>query len=237
MDNTTSASRPPLHPLLWVAGISVTLLSLTGIASLTGLLPLKSEQPAVVATVPAPVAVVVPPVAAVEVPPVVAQPEKPVPTAKPQAVKTPKKVATVDHPASTTPKQPASHGTEAPPDYVPPPPVAAAPCANCGTIDDVRQISREGEGSGIGAVAGGVLGGVLGNQVGRGDGRALATIAGAIGGGFLGNKVEKTQRQSTAYQITVRMEDGRSEHLESATMPPWRIGDSVRVVNGTIVVR
>ena len=30
-----------LHPVLWIAGISVTLLSLAGIASLTGLLPAR----------------------------------------------------------------------------------------------------------------------------------------------------------------------------------------------------
>lgn len=43
----------------------------------------------------------------------------------------------------------------------------------------------------VGIAAGAVIGGVLGNQVGKGNGRTLATVAGAVGGGFIGNEVGK----------------------------------------------
>ena len=70
-------------------------------------------------------------------------------------------------------------------------PDAEAKCDNCGTVTDVKTITKEGEGSGVGAVAGGVLGGVLGHQVGSGRGNTAATIVGAGAGAYAGNQVEK----------------------------------------------
>lgn len=43
----------------------------------------------------------------------------------------------------------------------------------------------------VGIAAGAVLGGLLGNQVGGGNGRTLATVAGAVGGGYIGNEMGK----------------------------------------------
>ena len=92
------------------------------------------------------------------------------------------------------------------------PAVARAPakpvCANCGTIERVTPVERDGNASGVGVVAGGVLGAVVGNQVGGGDGKTLATILGAVGGGMAGNAVEKKMKKVTHYEVTVRMEDG-----------------------------
>jgi len=39
----------------------------------------------------------------------------------------------------------------------------------------------------VGIATGAVVGGLLGNQVGGGNGKTLATVAGAVGGGYLGN--------------------------------------------------
>jgi outer membrane lipoprotein SlyB len=89
----------------------------------------------------------------------------------------------------------------------------------------------------VGAIAGGLLGGLVGNNVGNGNGRTLATIVGAVGGGVLGNTIEKTQHEIIGYQINVRMEDGTMRGVHSSTLPPWRIGDAVRLSNGSIVGR
>ncbi len=43
----------------------------------------------------------------------------------------------------------------------------------------------------VGIGVGAVIGGLLGSQVGNGNGRTLATIAGAVGGGYVGNEVAK----------------------------------------------
>ena len=253
MDNkiapVAASAASSMHPMLWVAAISVTLLSFVGIASFTGLLPVKS-QPApttLVSTAPAayaPPAPVAPAATAPEAPATAAIPEA-APAAAPAATppatqhKVTKKKPVVHNVPPQPTHTPPLLGAGTPPDYAPPPPAASipAPCANCGVITAIKQVAREGEGSGLGAIAGGILGGVLGNNVGNGNGRTLATIAGAVGGGFLGNKVEKSRNESTTYQISVRLEDGSSQMVESATTPPWRTGDEVRLVNGAITSR
>jgi outer membrane lipoprotein SlyB len=66
----------------------------------------------------------------------------------------------------------------------PPKPV----CINCGTVESVTPVERQGKTNGVGAVAGGVLGAVVGNQVGKGSGKTAATVLGAIGGGQHGRE-------------------------------------------------
>jgi outer membrane lipoprotein SlyB len=86
---------------------------------------------------------------------------------------------------------------------------AVAPiCTNCGTVESVRQVELEGQGTGLGAVAGGVAGGLLGNQFGSGKGKTAMTVLGAVGGGLAGNQVEKKARSETVYRVSVRMQDG-----------------------------
>ena len=79
---------------------------------------------------------------------------------------------------------------------------------NCGTVESVRQVELEGQGTGLGAVAGGVAGGLLGNQFGSGKGKTAMTVLGAVGGGLAGNQVEKKARSETVYRVSVRMQDG-----------------------------
>ena len=105
-------------------------------------------------------------------------------------------------------------------------------CRNCGTIDSINIIAKQGEGSGAGAVLGGVLGGVLGHQVGNGRGKDLATVAGAVGGALLGNSVEKNAKTAKSYDVRVRMEDNTFQTLRYETEPDVRVGDKVRVENG-----
>lgn len=150
-----------------------------------------------------------------------------------------KKKVAADKPASPVAMLPPPLGSGVPPDYVDSPPVAAAPpiqpCPDCGVIEGVRQLVLDGQGTGLGAVAGGVLGGALGSNLGKGNGRTLATIAAAIGGGMLGNQIEKSRHQTVGYHVSLRMENGSTRSVEMNSVPPWRIGDAVRLVNGAIV--
>lgn len=47
----------------------------------------------------------------------------------------------------------------------------------------------------VGIGTGAVIGGLIGNQVGGGNGKKLATLAGIIGGGYIGNEVAKRNGQ------------------------------------------
>lgn len=93
-----------------------------------------------------------------------------------------------------------------------------------------------GTGIGIGTIAGAVVGGVLGNQVGSGTGRTVATVAGAAGGAYIGDKIENRQQQQTAnvYRFTIRMDSGSYQTLNQSTNAGFRVGDRVRIDNGSL---
>ena len=110
---------------------------------------------------------------------------------------------------------------------------AAAPiCTNCGTVESVRQVELEGQGTGLGAVAGGVAGGLLGNQFGSGSGKTAMTVVGAVGGGVAGNAVEKKVRSDTVYDVNVRMQDGSLRTVQESQA--YAIGTKVVVDGSTL---
>jgi len=108
------------------------------------------------------------------------------------------------------------------------------------SIDLVQQGSSGntgigGSGIGIGTIAGALVGGVLGNQVGSGRGNTVATVAGAAGGAYVGHELEN-RRQQTAdvYRFTIRMESGSYQTLTQNTNTGFRVGDRVRIDNGSM---
>ncbi len=114
---------------------------------------------------------------------------------------------------------------------------AFAACANCGTVTDVKTLTKKGEGSGVGLVAGGVIGGVLGHQVGSGRGNTAATVVGAGAGAYAGNEIEKNKKTTTSYQVVVKMEGGNTRHFSYANPTSYRVGDAVKVVDKKLVRR
>lgn len=97
----------------------------------------------------------------------------------------------------------------------------ASGCRNCGVVESVVAVQRQGQPQGIagtvitpGMAIGGVVGGLLGNQVGHGNGRAAATVLGAAGGAYAGNAIEKTRVKYTAYVMHIRMRDGSMRTVE-----------------------
>ncbi|MEN6584726.1 MAG: glycine zipper 2TM domain-containing protein [Sulfuricella sp.] len=92
-----------------------------------------------------------------------------------------------------------------------------------------------GSGIGAGAVIGGVVGGVLGHQVGGGTGKDVATVAGVVGGAVVGHQIEKrNQQQQDAYSIRVRLENGGYQTVTQQSIGDLRVGDRVRIQNGSI---
>lgn len=242
MENTT---RPTLHPALMIAAASVTVLSLAGVGVLTGVLPFNhkaADTPTQVSALAAPVAaapLATPPTAAAPAPTVavnISNAPTPAPVRSVARAATPRavRVARAPEPADID-----LYRYDRPPTQIrtaTPAPLAAI-CNSCGTIESVREVSKDGEGSGLGAVAGGALGGVLGNQVGNGNGRSIATVIGLIGGAMAGNHIEKTQKRVVQYEVTVRFEDGTSRVFSQDSASGWRSGDRVRVENGLLVSR
>jgi outer membrane lipoprotein SlyB len=106
--------------------------------------------------------------------------------------------------------------------------------AGYGTIDSIQVTRVAGSGtSGGGAIVGGVLGALVGNQVGSGNGRTAATVAGAAGGAYVGNQME-ANRQSDAYQINVRLDNGGYQSVVQDSVIDLRVGQRVRIVDGRV---
>lgn len=110
-----------------------------------------------------------------------------------------------------------------------------------GVIDAIDSVPRKGgiggSGIGAGAVIGGVVGGVLGNQVGSGTGKTVATVVGAAGGAAVGNEIQKRRNADNGdqiYQLRVRLNDGGYHTVTQADIADLRVGDRVRIENGTV---
>lgn len=231
MENNKTPNR--IHPLVAGAAISVMLVSLTGVAAITGMLPsshstaASGSQPTPIASTVGAAAVATSPAALVESPA-----EKNANTAQADSA-TEKPRTYAPRTAQSSESQPRRTYNSAPAK------VAQAPaiCHSCGRVESVQAVQQQAQGSGVGMVAGAVLGGVLGNQVGGGNGRKLATVAGAVGGGYAGNEIEKRTRATTTYNVRVRMEGGEVRTFPYAEQPGWNAGDRVRVVDGHLTAR
>ncbi|WP_233145984.1 glycine zipper 2TM domain-containing protein [Pigmentiphaga sp. NML080357] len=210
-----------LHPLVTAAAISIIVLSAVGVGVLTGLLPSPLAKPAQTQEL--------------------ADADRPASAGGRDFGKASAHEPVRDKQASAeraVPERRTSRTVrESEPVYREPARPVAATCGNCGTVQSVRAVQVAGQGTGLGAVGGGVVGGVVGNQIGGGSGRTAFTVLGAIGGAFAGNEIEKRARTTTQYQMTVRMDDGSLRTFHSASPYPWRSGDPVRVVNGSVVSR
>lgn len=119
---------------------------------------------------------------------------------------------------------------------VPTQPALAQPvCVDCGKVVSVHQTEREGEGSAVGLIAGGVAGAVLGRQVGGGFGRDLATVAGAAGGAYAGKEIEKKVKTHKVWTVGVKYPNGATSNFDFAKDPGFKVGDTVRNSDKTIV--
>lgn len=245
--NAAAPLAPRLHPIVATAALAVTTFSLAGIAALTGVLPMSKAASAThgvaVEIAPAAAVIAVPPAPTFSVPQASAKPTAP-PTSgaapnPPSRHSSKPPAKTAASVAEATPAIAAVEIAQAPtaeqPVAIPSPPPALAPCLNCGVIESLREVAREGEGSGIGAVAGGILGGMLGKQIGGGNGNKIATVLGAVGGAYAGHHYEKSRNKTTRHEIDVRMEDGAIRTLTQDSLPAWRVGERVRIENNGLV--
>lgn len=154
-----------IHPLMAGAAVSVILVSLLGIAAITGVLPNSQATAAETARIAAQAAAVAP----LSAP---AQQVVTAPAVRDEVAN--HKTVVHHHHVQQARAEPGQQYSQAPA-YQQPAPVAQPVAQN----------------SPIGIGVGAVVGGLLGNQVGGGKGKTLATIAGAVGGGYVGNEIAK----------------------------------------------
>lgn len=210
----TPPSSPRLHPLLMVAAVSVILFCGIGIAAMLGAFHHSdAETPAVAATAPQDTTAAA----------------TPAPAPAPE-----EKAKDEDRTEKTAEHRPVRHESVRHEEREAAAP-AAPVCADCGTVVSVTPVAVQGKASGVGAVGGAILGGVLGHQFGGGHGKDAMTAVGAIGGALAGNQIEKSQRQSTRYDVTVRLESGETRTFSYATDPAVSVGTRVRVQGDNLI--
>ena len=112
--------------------------------------------------------------------------------------------------------------------------VAAPVCVDCGKVIAVNRIELNGDGSLVGTAAGGVLGAVVGSQIGQGNGRTAAGVAGAIGGALLGREIERRTSKKVHFEVVTRLDTGAQRTASFEEPPPFRVGDAVRWVDGSL---
>lgn len=220
-------TRSPLHPLLTVAAISVTVLSAAGVAALTGMIP-QSSGSSQASIIEAPQVSPPAPVAA------------PIPAPRPAV----KKALVRRAPAPAEPAVYREFGdplvlTQAPAATPAPAVEVAKPTAQIGVlgvVQDVQEVKEPGESKGAGVIAGGLAGGILGNKIAGGGSntRKVMTLLGVAGGAWAGNQVEKQARATKHWELTVRLDDGSTKKIRSENEPSWHAGDRVRMVDGKI---
>lgn len=199
---TTTQATTRIHPLMAAAAASVIIVSLTGAAAITGLLPSSrsAPEPQAVPLAAAPIA----PLAA----PISAQLQ---PTALPtQLAAAPAPVVVSAAPGTTTTIQPTTANAPVIVVKQEPAPVVKHTVVKQTVVQKPRVVEhrpapqpvryaeptyhpapapvQQGP-SYVGVATGAVIGGLIGNQVGGGNGKKLATLAGVIGGGYLGNEI------------------------------------------------
>jgi uncharacterized protein YcfJ len=197
MENTTNR----IHPMMAAAAASVIIVSLTGAAAITGLLPTSKSAPEALplaATSPyntqqpgmqVPNGYIVQngqlvPVSAVQQQLVPAMVPAMVPAnqlayAQPVAQQQPTVIIKEKPVVRVVEKTRVVHAAPKQVRYEEPRYVQQAPA---------QQPNYVGIGTGA------VIGGLIGNQIGGGNGKKLATVAGVIGGGMLGNEIANRNR-------------------------------------------
>lgn len=137
----------------------------------------------------------------------------------------------------------SSPGYTSSPSYGPAYGSASTSCYDCGTVTRVEVTSS---GSNVpnatGAVLGGIVGAVAGREIsdqtgGSKGNQNVATVGGAVAGAVAGNAIQNHVQAQGAYNVYVRMNDGRSVVVSQRDLGGIREGSYVRVTNGQAYLR
>jgi outer membrane lipoprotein SlyB len=117
-------------------------------------------------------------------------------------------------------------------------------CYDCGTVTRIEVASTTSSNvpNATGAVLGGIVGAVAGREIsdktgGSAGNKNVATAAGAVAGAVAGNAIQNHAQAQGAYNVYVRMNDGRSTVVTQSDLGGIREGSYVRVTNGRAYLR
>ena len=124
------------------------------------------------------------------------------------------------------------------------PPASTASCYDCGTVTRIETTygTQSNVPNATGAVLGGIVGAVAGREISSKTGgskgnRNIATVGGAVAGAVAGNAIQNHEQAQGAYNVYVRMNDGRQTIVTQGDLGGIREGSYVRVSNGRAYLR
>ncbi len=124
----------------------------------------------------------------------------------------------------------------------PAPASSDASCYDCGTVTRIEVASTTSSNvpNATGAVLGGLVGAAAGHELAKNSSTGkqnTATVAGAVAGAVAGNAIQNHAQAQGAYNVYVRMNDGRTTVVTQSDLGGIREGSYVRVTNGRAYLR
>jgi uncharacterized protein YcfJ len=110
-----------------------------------------------------------------------------------------------------------------------PAPPARPACVDCAVVVSIHEVDSQDPRDPVGPVIGAVLGALLGDQVAEHDSRPAARVAGAIGGALIGYGIQRSHAPRPRYDVVLRRPDGATQRRRYASVPPFNVGDTVKV--------
>ena len=115
-------------------------------------------------------------------------------------------------------------------------------CYDCGTVTRIEVASTTSSNvpNATGAVLGGIVGAAAGHELAKNSSTGkqnTATVAGAVAGAVAGNAIQNHAQAQGAYNVYVRMNDGRTTVVTQGDIGGIREGSYVRVTNGHVYLR
>jgi outer membrane lipoprotein SlyB len=107
-----------------------------------------------------------------------------------------------------------------------------------GTVNGIAEIREASAGGGLaGSIGGAVVGAMIGSLFGGGTGQTIATGVGSVVGSTVGGQAGAQAGAVTAWDVSVRFEDGIDRVIRVYQTPTFRPGQEVDVARGVISAR
>ncbi|PJK07413.1 peptidoglycan-associated outer membrane lipoprotein precursor [Lysobacteraceae bacterium NML08-0793] len=114
-------------------------------------------------------------------------------------------------------------------------------CHDCGTVTRIEVLPGRHAPAATGAVIGGIVGAVAAREIAKDNTdsqrrRNAAAVAGAAGGAAVGHAIQN-RVSAPAYNVHVRMDNGREIVVSQNEIPGIHQGSLVQVQNGRVYAR
>jgi len=99
-----------------------------------------------------------------------------------------------------------------------------------GKVSDIKDVSIEGERTGLGRIGGGYIGYEVGRYAVNGRATDVAGAVGAVAGAVAGGATEERITRQKGFEITVNLDKGASIAVVQAADQQFQVGERVKIL-------